>query len=191
MTRARVPAPARWLLPLLLCLPTGAREPLPTRPGLAVLQPELASDETQAGNLARRLLQVGLADLLHREGRYQLVERKDPKVLDTLMAELNFQNGGLVALGEAKRLGEFAGIDVLVFSEGRLTAGLLGSTLTLRVRFIDVESARLLFSCQVTSRSRPALDPERSAAQAVARALADLERNLRKARPWLPAGSPP
>ena len=138
---------------------------------IAVLPPELSSTDPDAGGLAARAVQDGLVALLSRDGRYQVVERADPKVLASLVAELAFQNGGLVADREAGRLGELAGIEVFVWVDGDLGGGFLGSHLRLRVRFIEVQTAKLLALLEVTSRGRPALDPERSVRDAVARGL--------------------
>jgi len=162
------------LIALLCGMDTFAGSGVPLKVAVSVLPPELTSDDRDAGLAAKKALQEGLVTLLHRDGRYQVVERTDPKVLDRIMAELVFQNGGLVADQEAKRLGELAGIEVFVWVNGDLSMGFRGSILTLRARFIDVETSKLLEVFEVTGHGKPALDPDRSAKDAVAQGLKEL-----------------
>ena len=149
---------------------------------LAVLPVDLAAADSAAARAARAQLQERLPDLLFQEGGYGVVERMDPAIQGPIMAELAFQNGGLVAPQEAKELGRLAGIDVFVAAGGDLTAGMWGSVLTLRVRLIDVQTSKLLGVFQVRGKGRPRLDAGRSAQEAVGAALDALAQQLRAFR---------
>jgi hypothetical protein len=130
--------------------------------------------DAEACRSAAQSLQNGLLALLKQDDRYQVVTRTDPQVLEQLEAELRFQNGGLVADEEVQKLGKLAGIEIFVWVNGEVRGGFLGSSLTLRVRFIAVETSKLLAFFEVSTRGKPALGPERSVSDAVAKGLKSL-----------------
>jgi hypothetical protein len=161
-----------------------AEQPLPTsapahRLRVGVLPVTLTSDDRALADSAEAQIQEELGDLLFRQGSYGLVERTSPTLVDRIMAELEFQNGGLVAPQETKALGRLAGIEVFVQAEGELSVKMLGSILTLRVKLIDVESSKLLGLFQVRSRSRARLNSRLSVREAVTGAMASLASQLR------------
>ena len=139
--------------------------------GISILSIELSSDDKDVAKAARRVLQEQLRDVFHARGRYHWVERADPKMLEQILEELKFQNSGLVASEEAKNLGKLAGIGVFVVVTGDLSVGMFGCNLTLKVRTIDVESSRLMSIYTLQSKGHFRLDPNKSAEDAIAKAM--------------------
>lgn len=173
--------------PLLLLLLGLAAAPLPCAPvqgpghrfQVAVLPPELDSNNGTVARNADRLIQERLQDALFQQGDFDVVERTDPAILESILAELRFQNDGLVAPQDTRNLGKLAGIEVFISAAGELRVGLLGCTLSLRVRLIDVETSKLVGLFQVHGKGRARLDPNRSMREAVGAAMDDLAGQLR------------
>ena len=178
------------LLPLLLgvglwAAPVRGADPgaSPRRLQVSVLPVRLASDDRRMAGAASTLIQDRLKDAFFQEGGYGIVERADPAILGPILAELGFQNGGLVSPQEARTLGKLAGIEAFVVAGGELTVGMFGSVLCLRIRLIDVETSKLLGLFQVRSKGRARLNPGQSVAEAVASAMQSLAMQLRDFRP--------
>ena len=141
------------------------------RTRVSILPIELSTDDRAVGVHTKKRITEKLRDVLHGSGRYQLVERTNPEILDKILKELRFQNQGLVASPEVKSLGNLAGIDVFVRAEGELSVGWSSCSLKLKVSFIDVETSKLLDIQEVQAKGKGSLDPDTSADNAVNKAL--------------------
>jgi hypothetical protein len=163
------------------------QEPVPAAPvhrlRVGVLPVLLTADDRDLTDAAKALIHDQLSDMLFRQGGYGIVTRTDPALLGQIMSELEFQNRGLVAPQETKALGRLAGIEVFVLADGELSVRMLGSTLTLRVRVIDVETSKLLGIFQVQCKGRARLDANRSMREAVTAAVDSLAQQMREFRP--------
>jgi len=178
------------LLPLFLGLalmtaPLRGTDPAlpPRRLQVSVLPVTLSSEDRTVAGTTSALIQDRLKDTLFQEGGYGIVERGDPAVLGPILAELGFQNGGLVAPRESRELGKLAGIEAFVVAGGELSVGMFGCVLSLRIRLIDVETSKLLGLFQVRCKGRARLNPRQSAADAVARAMDSFAAQLRDFHP--------
>ena len=118
-----------------------------------MLPVRLRSDDRRVAGSASALIQEGVQDTLFQEGDFAIVERSDPAILGPILAELDFQNAGLVAPQEVLALGKLSGIQAFVVVGGSLSVSMFGSELSLRIQLIDVETSRLLWLFQVQVQS--------------------------------------
>ncbi len=137
--------------------------------GITLLTVELNSDDAAATVHAKKLIQDRLREVFHGSGRYHWVER-DPKLLEGLLRELKWQHSGMVDEKQIKELGRLDGVGVFALASGDLTMTLTGCTLALKVRLIEVESARTVAIHEVRTKGRFRVDPSKSAEDAILQA---------------------
>ena len=157
----------------------GVRQEAATRRIVSVIPPvELDSDDSAVSKRLKKVLVAELERTLDRSGRYRIAERTDPAMLVRILDELAFQNSGLVATDQAKALGQLAGIDTFVRVRGRLDVGWRKCRLRLECHFIEVETSLRMAMLEVQAEGMGSFDPDRSAEDAVHKAMEQLAGKL-------------
>ena len=101
---------------------------------------EVVDKEGKLNYSQKLVLRSSLAKAITNTQGYEAYDRTD---IDAIMSEHEFQNTGLVSSDQIKKLGEMAGVSLILVAEGVLTGD---NQMFVAVKLLDVESAKVVMT---------------------------------------------